>query len=81
MTVDDLAIAAGIAKGVYLHCTSKEEIALARIDRVIDELLARLEAVASSHRPAAQRLHEMLVMLRSKPLVAGGGFEPPTFGL
>lgn len=63
MTIDDLAITAGVAKGsIYLHFDSKEEIAIARIDRLIDELLVELKAVATSDRPAAQRLREMLVM-------------------
>lgn len=62
MTIDDLASAAGISKGaVYLHFESKEDIAIARIDRVIGELLVELEKIARSNRPAADRLHDMLL--------------------
>ncbi|HUO85719.1 MAG TPA: TetR/AcrR family transcriptional regulator [Thermoanaerobaculia bacterium] len=62
MTVDDLAAAAGLSKGaIYLHFQSKEDIALARIDRVIGELLVELERLARSELPAAKRLREMLI--------------------
>jgi AcrR family transcriptional regulator len=62
MTIEELATAAGLSKGaVYLHFESKEEIALARIERVIAELLVRLEAIARSDRPAPARLREMLL--------------------
>jgi AcrR family transcriptional regulator len=62
MTMDDLANEAGISKGaVYLHFDSKEAVAIARIDRVIDELLTRLEAAARMDRPAPERLRTMLV--------------------
>ena len=37
MTIDDLAQEVGIGKGtVYLHFSSKEEIALSHIDRIIE---------------------------------------------
>jgi AcrR family transcriptional regulator len=62
MTIDDLASAAGLSKGaVYLHFESKEDIAIARIDRVIAELLLELEKIARSKLPAADRLREMLL--------------------
>jgi AcrR family transcriptional regulator len=61
MTIDELASEAGLSKGaVYLHFGSKEDIALARIDRVIGELLVALQTVARAQRPAADRLREML---------------------
>ena len=62
MTIDNLASAAGLSKGaVYLHFESKEDIAIAQIDRVIGELLVELEKIARSSRPAADRLREMLL--------------------
>ena len=63
MTIDDLAASAGLSKGaVYLHFESKEAIALARIDRVISELLVNLQHVACSQRSASERLREMLFL-------------------
>ena len=39
MTIDDLANEVGIGKGsVYLHFSSKEEIALSHIDGIIEKL-------------------------------------------
>jgi AcrR family transcriptional regulator len=62
MTIEDLAREVGIGKGsVYLHFTSKEEIALSHIDRIIERLKRRLEIIASKPEPAAARVHEMLI--------------------
>src|SRR5580765_3085222 len=62
MTIDDLAQEVGIGKGsVYLHFSSKEAIALAHIDRIIERLKENLEAIASDHASATERLNEMLV--------------------
>jgi AcrR family transcriptional regulator len=62
MTIEDLAREVGIGKGsVYLHFTSKEEIALSHIDRIIERLKRRLEIIASKPEPAAARAHEMLI--------------------
>lgn len=61
MTIDDLAREVGIGKGsIYLYFSSKEEIALSHIDRIIDRLKARLREIASSPGPIDERLHEML---------------------
>ncbi len=61
MTIDDLAKAVGIGKGsVYLHFTSKEEIVLSHIDRIVEQLKAKLVTIAKSDRPAAERLKQML---------------------
>lgn len=61
MTVDDVAVEAGIGKGtVYLSFPSKEEVALGCIDRMVDGLLDRLRAIAAGRRPAASRLRDML---------------------
>ena len=63
MSIDDLASAAGVSKGaVYLHFDSKEDIALARIDRVISDLLVALAQVARSERLATDRLRDMLLL-------------------
>ena len=62
MTIDDLAAEVGIGKGsVYLHFTSKEEIALSHIDRIIERLKSRLDAIALKKTSCERRLKEMLV--------------------
>lgn len=62
MTIDDLAREVGIGKGtVYLHFSSKEEIALAHVDRLVARVLERLRAIAESGGPVAERLTAMLV--------------------
>ncbi len=62
MTIDDLAAEVGIGKGsVYLHFTSKQEIALSHIDRIIERLNIRLKAIAAQKIPAEERLRLMLV--------------------
>lgn len=62
MTVDDIAREVGIGKGtIYLHFNSKEEIALARIDRVISGLKDRLWELASKQESASDRIREMLI--------------------
>jgi AcrR family transcriptional regulator len=61
MTIEDLAREVGIGKGsIYLHFSSKEEIALSHIDRIIARLKARLAHIASGKRPVEKRLGEML---------------------
>jgi AcrR family transcriptional regulator len=63
MTIDDLAGEVGIGKGtIYLHFNSKEEVALARIDRIIDRLKQQLQNVAESDDLPATRIRKMLVM-------------------
>ena len=63
MTMDDLAREVGIGKGtVYLHFKSKEDVALSRIDRVIDGLKNELASVANSDRESVDRLRTMLVL-------------------
>lgn len=62
MTIDDLAAEVGIGKGsVYLHFSSKEEIALSHIDRIIERLKASLRTIADRRQPADLRLRAMLI--------------------
>jgi AcrR family transcriptional regulator len=61
MTVDDLAREAGIGKGtVYLHFDSKEEVALAVVNRWSDRVFERLRTLAAEPLPADRRLLRML---------------------
>src|SRR5436309_11706461 len=61
MTIDDLAREVGIGKGsIYLHFSSKEEIALSHIDRIIEHLKKNLRIIASKPAPVEDRLREML---------------------
>ncbi len=68
MTIDDLAREARIGKGsVYLHFQSKEEIALAHVDSIVDRVKTRLREIEDTDEPAAERLIAMLtarVMIR-----------------
>ncbi len=62
MTMSDLARQVGIGKGtIYLHFPSKEQLALAHVDRIAERGLARLEAIARGEAPAEAKLCSMLV--------------------
>jgi TetR/AcrR family fatty acid metabolism transcriptional regulator len=62
MTIDDLAAEVGIGKGsVYLHFSSKEEIVLSHIDRIIERLKTRLGEIAAKNSSSERRLKEMLI--------------------
>jgi AcrR family transcriptional regulator len=62
MTIDDLAQEVGIGKGtVYLHFSSKEEVALSHIDRIIERLKTRLRAIAQEDAHPSERLRRMLI--------------------
>ena len=63
MTIDDLAREVGIGKGtVYLHFKSKEDVALSRIDRVIEGLTTEMKRLAKSEQEPAQQLRSMLML-------------------
>ena len=53
MTVEDIASEAGIGKGtIYLHFSSKEEVVLSHVDRIVDRLKERLREIGvMRHRP------------------------------
>jgi AcrR family transcriptional regulator len=62
MTIDDLAQEVGIGKGsIYLHFTSKEEIVLSHIDRIIERLKEELKRIAAQDISPEERLQKMLV--------------------
>ena len=62
MTIDDLAAEVGIGKGsVYLHFSSKEDIALSHIDRIIERLKNRLAEIAARPTSCERRLKDMLI--------------------
>jgi TetR/AcrR family fatty acid metabolism transcriptional regulator len=62
MTMDDLAAEVGIGKGsIYLHFSSKEEIALARIDRIVERLKQRLVEIAAANISVEAKVRQMLV--------------------
>ncbi len=63
MTMDDLAQEVGIGKGtVYLHFSSKEEVALCRIDRVIERLKEQLWSIARSDQSPVECVRQMLLL-------------------
>ena len=62
MTIENLAQRVGIGKGsVYLHFTSKEEIALSHIDRIIERLARELKIIAEKKISHEEKLRRMLL--------------------
>ena len=62
MTVEDIAEQTGIGKGtIYLHFSSKEELVLSHIDRIIDRLLSELRSIASSTLLPQEKVKRMLM--------------------
>jgi AcrR family transcriptional regulator len=60
-TMDDLAREAGIARRtLYLHFRCKDDIFLARIDRVIERLLSEERQIAASGGSASERIERLL---------------------
>ena len=61
MTIDDLAKEVGIGKGsIYLHFSSKEEIVLSHIDRLIERLKIKLSAISENGETPSERIKKML---------------------
>lgn len=62
MTMEDLAQEVGIGKGtVYLHFSSKEEVVLSHIDRLVDRLLEKLREIGRQPLAPRERLRRMLI--------------------
>src|SRR5918992_67514 len=63
MTVEDIASEAGIGKGtIYLHFSSKEEVVLSHVDRIVDHLKQQhLTVIARSEITAPERIRQMLL--------------------
>ena len=62
MTIDDLAREVGIGKGsIYLHFSSKEEIVLSHIDRIVDRVKDDLKKIADSEADASEKLRKMVL--------------------
>lgn len=63
MTIDDLAREVGIGKGsVYLHFTSKEEIALSHVDRIVERLKEQLRTISEKEISPEKKLRQMLLI-------------------
>ena len=63
MTVEDIAVEAGIGKGtIYLHFSSKEEVVLSHVDRIVDRLKQHLAEIARSKVTAPERIRQMLLV-------------------
>src|SRR6201989_11434 len=63
MTVEDIAVEAGIGKGtIYLHFSSKEEVVLSHVDRTVAQLNQHLAEIARSKIPARERIRQMLLV-------------------
>lgn len=62
MTVEDIAREVGIGKGsIYLHFSSKEEVVLSHVDRIVQRLKDHLWNLARADVSGAERLHEMIL--------------------
>ena len=62
MTVEDIAREVGVGKGtIYLHFSSKEEVVLSHVDRIVERVKERLWEIARSEETAAVRLQSMLL--------------------
>lgn len=61
MTVAQVAAAAEVGKGsVYLHFASKDDLALACLDRMAERVLARMRRIAQGPGPPRERVRAML---------------------
>src|SRR3954452_181596 len=60
-TMEDIAREAAIGRRtIYLHFATKEDVALATIDRIVERLKRALQQVADSGGPPGDRLRAML---------------------
>jgi AcrR family transcriptional regulator len=61
MTVEDIAVEAGIGKGtVYLSFPSKEEVVLCTVDRIVDRVCEAMQREAAKPRETGETLRAML---------------------
>lgn len=61
-TVEEIAQEAGLSRGtVYLHFSSKDELAVAWIGRFLGKRFDHLEKIARTDAPATGRIRQMLV--------------------
>ena len=62
MKVEDIAEEVGIGKGtIYLHFSSKADVTLAHIDRIVERVLVQLNEIAESNATPVRKLRSMLV--------------------
>ena len=72
ITIEDLANRAGIGKGtIYLHFRSKEEIALATVDRVVDFAYQEMKRIANEPGPAVERRRTHFAREAARALLVG----------
>ena len=64
LTMDEIAQAAGVAKGtLYLYFQSKDELIQALLSQVGETMLLDLEAAAGSDAPPREKLRQVVVLL------------------
>jgi len=70
-TMSDIAREAGVGKAtLYLYFESKQDLALAYVDRLADRVLQALRRLAAEPAPAAERLCRMLRLRVASALAA-----------
>ena len=63
MTMEDLAQTVGIGKGtIYLHFSGKEDVTLCHIDRIVTEVVQRLQEIARTPGSGQTKIKEMLLI-------------------
>ncbi|MEO6588245.1 MAG: helix-turn-helix domain-containing protein [Pyrinomonadaceae bacterium] len=63
MTIDDLVREVGIGEGsVYIHFSSKEEIVLLHVDRIVECVKDRLKIIAEKQISQEEKLREMIFL-------------------
>lgn len=62
MTIDDLAAEVGIGKGsIYLHFSSKEEIVLSHVDRIVERVVEQFKVIRAQNISTEEKLRQMLI--------------------